>query len=161
MLSRRKALIGGTSLLVAGGAYLWTTRSASGTQSDWYAGAGGYACDGADVVAYHGLESSARGISGSDEFTTEWSGAKWRFVSSENRDEFLRNPNAYAPQYGGYCAWAMARGAKAHGDVDAWMLLDGKLYMNYSARVRRWWQADMPKFIAQADEQWPALRAKS
>ncbi|MEM8774960.1 MAG: YHS domain-containing (seleno)protein [Pseudomonadota bacterium] len=158
MLSRRSMLFSGSALLIASSAYLWTSRSASGSDGIWYAGTDGFAADGADVVAYHTLQADAAGRSGTSAHVAEWAGAKWRFVSAENKAIFLQNPQKYAPQYGGYCAWAMARGYKAHGDVDAWMIVGGRLYLNYDENIRRRWQKDIPGFIADADQQWPTVR---
>lgn len=94
---------------------------------------------------------------GSKEFTAQYKGAIFRFVSADNRDVFLGDPEKYAPQYGGYCAWAVSQGYHAKGDARFWKIVDGKLYLNYSASVQRKWEGDIPGFIAKADETWPDL----
>ncbi len=116
---------------------------------------GGAAIDGADPVAYF---NDGRYVPGSRDFTAEWNGASWRFASAENRAAFLENPESYAPQYGGYCAWAVSRGYTAKIDPEAWRIVDGKLYLNYSKGVRSKWVRDIPGNIAKADRNWPGLR---
>lgn len=84
-------------------------------------------------------------------------GATFRFASAANRDAFIADPEAYAPQYGGYCAWAAAQGYHAKGDARFWKIVDGKLYLNYDASVQRTWEADLADFIAAADQNWPLI----
>ena len=71
-------------------------------------------------------------------------------------DEFA--PEKYAPRYGGYCAYAVARGGKAPTDPKAWTVVDGRLYLNYSLEVRRLWEKDIPGSIAAADRNWPEVQ---
>jgi YHS domain-containing protein len=96
-------------------------------------------------------------VKGSKEFSTEYLGATFQFASVANRDAFLADPAAYAPQYGGYCAWAMADGKYAKGDAKYWKIVDGKLYLNYNDDIQARWQDDIPGFIAQGDERWPKI----
>lgn len=96
-------------------------------------------------------------VKGDRDFETEWNGATWRFASAENRDLFAADPEAHAPQYGGYCAWAVANGYTASTDPDAWSLHDGKLYLNYSLSVRETWSRDIPGNIAKGDSNWPGV----
>lgn len=111
--------------------------------------AGGY-----DVVAYF---TEGRPVDGSDDFTTEWKGAEWRFSSADNLARFEADPDAYAPRYGGHCAWAVAVGKTAKGDPEHWKIVDGKLYLNYDEGVQRTWEGDIPGFIAKADANWPGV----
>ncbi|MEO1370237.1 MAG: YHS domain-containing (seleno)protein, partial [Acidobacteriota bacterium] len=64
---------------------------------------------------------------------------------------------AYAPQYGGYCAWAVAQGSTAGIDPESWKIVDGKLYLNYSPKIQKRWEADIPGHIEAADKSWPGL----
>lgn len=111
--------------------------------------AGGY-----DVVAYF---SDGKPVKGSKKFQTEYRGAEWRFVSQAHLDAFLKAPEKYAPQYGGYCAWAMGRGYAAKGDPEVWRIVDGKLYLNYDESVREKWEMDIPGFIAKGNVNYPKL----
>lgn len=112
------------------------------------------AVGGFDAVAYFTVDEPVRG---SREFTTEWNGAEWRFSSQETLDLFLADPEAYAPQYGGYCAWAMAEGYTAKGDPEFWRIVDGRLYLNFNREVQERWEADIPGFIAAANANYPAI----
>jgi len=82
-------------------------------------------------------------------------GAIWRFSNPENMAAFEMNPRAYAPQYGGYCAYAMAQGAVATTVPEAWTIQDGKLFLNFSTGVRQLWKKDVPGYVAAADRHWP------
>ena len=112
------------------------------------------AVSGYDAVAYF---TEAKAIKGNKEFQTEYMGAAWRFASKGNLDLFIANPTKYAPQYGGYCAWAAARGYTASGDPKEWKIVEGKLYLNYDAKVKAKWEKDIPGFIEAADKVFPTL----
>lgn len=115
----------------------------------------GTALKGYDAVAYF---KESKPVKGKDEFRYDWMGAKWYFASAANRDEFAKTPGKYAPQFGGYCAWAVAHGYTANIDPEAWRIVDGKLYLNYSKDVQKKWETDVPGFIKQANENWPKLK---
>ena len=117
----------------------------------------GTAAKGYDVVAYF---TQAEPVKGSSDYTHEWSGATWRFASAEHRALFAENPEAYAPQYGGYCAYAVSQGAKADIDPEAWRIVDGKLYLNLNKEIQATWEQDIPGYIEQADARWPALMSR-
>lgn len=74
-----------------------------------------------------------------------------------NLNSFKTDPQAFAPQYGGYCAWAVAQGYTASSDPQAWRIVDGKLYLNYSEGVQKKWVRDIPGFIVKADTNWPKV----
>ena len=112
----------------------------------------GLALRGYDAVAYF-REGAA--VEGRAEFEHEWNGARWRFKSAENRDEFARAPEAYAPQNGGYCSYAVAHGYTADADPLAWKVVGGKLYLNYNLEVRGLWEQDIPGFIRKGEQNWP------
>lgn len=114
----------------------------------------GIAIEGADPVAYF---EQGEYVAGASEFQHEWDGATWQFASAENRDTFASNPETYAPQYGGYCAWAVSQGQVAPIDPTAWAIVDDKLYLNYSAGVQDRWKQDIPGNIAKANENWPGV----
>ena len=86
-----------------------------------------------------------------DEFHVVW------FASAENRDEFARSPEKYAPQYGGYCAYGVSQGHTAPIDPEAWTIVEGKLYLNYSKGVKKTWSEAIPKHIDEANRNWPGL----
>ncbi len=117
----------------------------------------GVAIEGYDPVAYF---EQGEPVAGSAEHAFEWQGATWRFASAAHRDRFAAAPEKYAPQYGGYCAFAVAKGYTASIDPEAWTVVDGKLYLNYSKKVQKKWQEDVPGHIAKADANWPKLLAE-
>lgn len=115
---------------------------------------GGVAIEGYDPVAYF---ADAAPIKGDSAITHEWNGATWRFANPENRDRFVADPEAFAPQYGGYCAYAVSKGTTAGIDPRAWTIVDGKLYLNYSKKIQKTWEEDVPGYIAKADANWPGV----
>jgi len=108
-------------------------------------------------VAYFGLDAGANGVRGTDEFVTQWDGAKWRFASAENKAAFEDNPEQYAPQFGGYCSYAVSKGYTAHGDRNAWTVHEGRLYLNYNKSVRRLWAWDIAGNIGKGEANWPKV----
>jgi YHS domain-containing protein len=101
--------------------------------------------------------TAARPAKGSSEFQHKWRGATWYFASAENRAAFAADPEKYAPQYGGYCAYGVANGYAVSIDPAAWSVVDGKLYLNYSLGVRESWNKDIPGYIRRADGNWPEV----
>jgi len=147
-VSRRGLLVGlAASTVVAGAA---PALALDPVFSRW-----GKAIRGYDPVAYF---TEGRPVEGAAEHTAEWRGATWRFASAANREAFVAAPERYAPRYGGYCAWAVSEGYTASIDPEAWRIVDGKLYLNYSKSVQQRWQKDIPGNIAKADRNWPGLR---
>ena len=112
------------------------------------------AVSGYDAVAYFAQGKPVEGL-GALEY--EWNGATWRFSSAENLAAFEASPEAYAPQYGGYCAWAVSQGYTAKSDPDAWRIVDGKLYLNYNKDIQKRWAQDIPGNITKADTNWPKV----
>ncbi len=115
---------------------------------------GGLAIQGTDPVAYF---DGAGPVAGLPDHRLMWKGAEWRFATEANMSAFEMNPTAYAPQYGGYCAYALAQGALASTDPQAWTLHEGKLYLNFSLEVRQTWVQDIPGYITKADSHWPQV----
>ena len=117
---------------------------------------GGVAIDGWDPVAYF---LDGKPVEGRREHSVEWNGATWRFASAAHRELFVQAPEKYAPQYGGYCAWAVSQGYTAGIDPEAWRIENGRLYLNYSPEVQKKWAADIPGNVAKGDANWPNLLA--
>ena len=110
---------------------------------------------GYDPVAYF---TEGKSVKGNDNLTYHWKDANWYFSSTQNLNSFTKNPEKYAPQYGGYCAYGMSEGHKAPTDPDAWTIVDGKLYLNYSKDVRTKWRESEKERIDKADKNWPQLK---
>ena len=115
------------------------------------------ALGGYDPVAYF---TDGKPVEGKKEFTFAWKGVTWRFANAKNLEAFKAKPETYAPQYGGYCAWAVSQGYTAKGDPKAWSIVGGKLYLNYNADVRKTWEKDASGNIVKADGNWPKVLEK-
>jgi len=113
------------------------------------------AIKGYDTVAYF---KDGRALKGSESFTFPWHGMTWHFSSKENRDLFAGSPEKYAPQYDGWCAWAMTESRLAVTDPEVWKIINGKLYLNCSKEAYEKWSRDIPGNIKKADSIWPTLR---
>lgn len=112
------------------------------------------ALDGYDPVAFF---AGGGPVAGRPDLTHEWNGAAWHFASEENLAAFRRTPEQYAPQFGGYCAYAVANGYTAKTAPEAWHIADGKLYLNFDTKVRDQWLANKAEFIRAAAQNWPGV----
>jgi hypothetical protein len=119
---------------------------------------GGVAIEGYDTVAYF---TDGQATKGSEEFAHDWLGATWYFANAEHRDLFVAQPVKYAPQYGGHCSLGTAFGeSTANIDPEAWSIINGKLYLQYSKGGRDQWERDSANMIAAADQKWPEVKAR-
>ncbi len=147
--------------LVFAFAALFFTASAAGTafaKDPVYTGRfSNNALDGYDAVAYF---TEAKPVKGDKSFSTEYNGAQWRFASADNLAAFKTEPEKYAPQYGGYCAWAVSQDYTARGNPENWTIFEGKLYLNYNDEIQARWETDIPGFVAAGDENWPGVLDK-
>ena len=148
MITRRSLLAAATLAAPAG---LLFTRPAMAMEPAVFA-EDGIAIRGADPVAFF---TEGAPVLGSADNALMWNGTTWHFASAENMETFMGDPEAYAPQYGGYCAFAMASGYIASTVPEAWTVHEGKLYLNYSTGVRSRWERDIPGNVMKADENWP------
>lgn len=147
---RGRFIVAASALLLSGAAL---AHAIAPVDTNWR----GLAIGGYDTVAYF---TDGKPVEGSSEFVTTWKGATWRFASAAHRDAFVAEPDRYAPQFGAYCAWAVAQGYTASIDPEAWRVVDGKLYLNYSKSVQKQWEEDVPGNIARGDANWPKLLAE-
>jgi hypothetical protein len=118
--------------------------------------ASGVALHGYDAVAYFSEHAAEKGDA---RFAFTWSGATWLFATAENRDRFAESPGSYAPQFGGYCSWAVSRNYTADIDPEAFDIVNGRLYLNYSKAVQLRWKLDRAGNIRKAEQNWPKLAA--
>ena len=109
---------------------------------------------GYDPVAYF---EQGTAVKGKKKHSWTWQSARWSFASEANLGRFRADPDRYAPQYGGYCAYAMSKGSYASTDPHAWTIHNGKLYLNFSKQVRAAWGVDIDENITRADEYWKRL----
>jgi YHS domain-containing protein len=116
------------------------------------------AIKGYDTVAYF---TAGKALKGNNSFTFQWHGMTWYFLTKENRDLFTTSPEKYAPQYDGYCAWAMTEARKAKTDPEVWAIIDGKLYLNCSRTAYEKWSRDIPGNIKKGDINWLKFDGKN
>ena len=157
--TRGRSLVRGRHALVLGASAVlaWSAAATAGTSvnTGYF---GGVAIEGYDTVAYF---TDGHAKKGSEEFAYDWLGATWLFANAEHRDLFATQPAKYAPQYGGHCAVGTAFGeSTANIDPEAWSIVDGKLYLQYSEGARDEWEKDRANMIAAADEKWPEVKAR-
>lgn len=112
------------------------------------------AIDGYDPVAYFVNQQPQKG---SSDFEYSWNGAKWYFASQENLNSFSKEPQKYTPQFGGYCAYAVSQGYTYAINPEAWKIVNGKLYLNYSKSIQKKWESNQADLIKQAELNWPKL----
>lgn len=115
------------------------------------------AIGGFDAVSFF---SGSRPRKGRAEFSHDWNGSKWYFSSAANQELFRQSPEKYAPQFGGYCAWAVSQGYAADGDPNVWKIVNGKLYLNYNRRIKEKWEAEQRILILKAEKNWEELNMK-
>ena len=151
MTSRRYFLTG--TAIAAASLPLMSLQPALAAKDPIYS-SWGVAIRGTDPVAYF---TQNRPVEGRKKHQHEYQGATFYFSSAENRDLFAANPEKYAPQYGGYCAWAVSLGYTASTVPEAFTIVDGKLYLNYSLGVRSQWEADQANRIRLGDANWPGV----
>ena len=116
---------------------------------------GGKAIKGYDPVAFF---TESKPVKGADSLSYQWKEATWLFASRKNLEAFKSDPDKYAPQYGGYCAYGLSQGHKAPTQTDTWTVVNDKLYFNYNSKVKELWVKDQPSLIKTADEKWPAIK---
>lgn len=152
MKTRRDLIIGLTALAIFSGAGTFAVVAA---QPQIYSNSStGIAINGYDPVAYF---KQRKAVEGQAKFSTKWENATWHFSSEENKALFVNSPKKYAPQYGGYCAFAVSYGSTATTVPEAWSIVDNKLYLNNSLGVRSRWETDIPGFIKKANKNWPRV----
>lgn len=142
----QRFMLSGALLLVAA-----TSLAAQAINTD----KDGVAANGQDLVAYFTEHEAVPGLA---TITASHEGATYRFATTVNRDTFTADPEKYLPLYGGYCAYGVANGYKVKTDPEAFSVVDGKLYLNYSKDVQRKWKADIPGYITKADSNWKKIR---
>ncbi len=131
-----------------------TASAATNVSSGLTAKGVGLAVHGYDVVAYF---TKGEPTVGTAKYSTVYKDATYRFASETNLDAFEDNPERFLPQYGGFCAYGVAVGAKFDGDPHLWRIVDGKLYLNLNEDVQRTWEKDISAYIKRADRNWTRI----
>lgn len=122
----------------------------------------GYMVEGYDLVSYFSNDAP---VEGNKKFQTTYDGVKFKFSSQENLNSFKENPTKYIPQYGGYCAYAVAeKNKKMYIDPEVYEIRDGKLYLFYSSwigsKLGDWQEGNVKKRQDKGDKNWEILKNK-
>lgn len=112
---------------------------------------------GYDPVAYFEVGKPVRG---NGYQTATYNGGTYLFATKEHKEAFNANPEKYAPQYGGYCAYGVAVGKKFYSDPNRWKIVDGKLYLNLDKKIQNKWNQDVRGYIAKASTNWQRIEHK-
>lgn len=151
-----------TSLAVLFAAQIFA-MSGVAMAGDQYVDGTGFAVSGYDVVSYFTLPQAPVGttqaapVPGKASITADYNGATFAFSSTANRDAFVANPAAYAPQYDGHCAYGVAKGGKVPANPTLWRIVDGKLYLNITKNVVGFWEEDIPGNLTKSGKNWVGL----
>jgi YHS domain-containing protein len=135
---------------------LFTIVQAKAQKAEIFAPSG-KAIKGYDPVAFF---KESKPVKGADSLSYTWKEATWLFSNRQNLEAFKADPDKYAPQYGGYCAYGLSQGHKAPTQTDTWTVVNDKLYFNYNSKVKELWTKDQPALIKTADEKWPEIKAQ-
>ena len=112
------------------------------------------AINGIDPIGYFTDQQPVPGLAA---HKVMWRGAEWHFSTGANAVKFTEDPEAYAPVFGGYCAFAASRGYLAPTVPEAWTVYEGELYLNANLRARELWLQDVPGNIAAGLKNWPGI----
>jgi YHS domain-containing protein len=121
----------------------------------------GVAISGYDAVVYFKDGSPQKG---NPQQSVTYQGATYYFSSESHREEFTKDPKKYVPQFGGWCAYAVAaKKAKVEIDPKSFLIQDGRLLLFFNgflADTRKKWQNDPKNFLKTADTNWPETEKK-
>ena len=121
--------------------------------------------DGIAVQGYDALEFfNGKAVEGSKDYSVEYNGGKYLFSSEENKSKFIENPEAFSPQYGGFCAMAMTKGQELRPNPRCFSVENGKLY--FFTRIffglldaKKQWIKDPEEKRSSADEAWKKVNS--
>lgn len=109
------------------------------------------AINGYDAIAYF---TENKAVPGNEAYSYNWKGADWNFSSEENKKLFSENPEKYAPQYGGYCSFAVSKGFTANTDPNTFEIIEEKLYLFDGESVKEDWKANLKENLQKCEMNW-------
>lgn len=118
----------------------------------------GYGAEGYDLVAYFNKQA----LKGNKKFTTTYNEVKYIFSSSKNLSEFKKDPECFLPEYGGYCAYAIAvKGEKVSVNPKNFLIINKKLYLFYNSwgtnTLEKWNEEEPESLLLQANNKWKEI----
>ena len=121
----------------------------------------GFVAKGYDVTEYFNNKI----VKGDNKFIATHDGVKYKFVNQENLKKFKNNPKQFVPQYGGYCAYAVAVNNEKVGiNPKTFEIRNGKLYLFYNSlgvnTLDKWIEGDVVQLQAKADANWQKIKIK-
>jgi YHS domain-containing protein len=117
----------------------------------------GIAIQGYDPVAFF---KQNRPVKGNPQFESKYNGARYLFVSAEDKSTFDANPAKYEPQFGGFCAYGVSQGHTAPVKIEAFQIVNDRLIMQYDLSVKKEFNKDQQGNLQKADKNWPAIVTK-
>lgn len=117
----------------------------------------GLAIGGYDTVAYF---TDYAAVHGDEAHAVDLDGVRFLFANGDNRAQFLKDPNRYLPQFGGYSTFALAKGKLYGADPTVFDIIDGRLYLSRNERVQELWHRNPGGYIRQAEENWRTLKGR-
>lgn len=115
----------------------------------------GVILSGYDTVSYFTKGAPTEGFAG---ISAVYNDAIYHFTSVENRDTFNADPAKYAPQYGGFCAFGTSISQKIAVDPTKFEVIDGKLFVQSSAKALELFQPEKAKKIVTANANWVEIK---
>jgi YHS domain-containing protein len=129
-----------------------------GSKSQINLDAHGVALGGYDPVAYFESGKPTHGVAA---ISASYGGARYLFATAAHRRVFLKNPQRYLPEFGGFCVVGTAFGEKVDVDPETGKVVNGKLYLNNSQRALDIFNKDQTSTITKAESNWPAVKDKA
>ena len=144
-------------LLVAVGLTLAATQVSGQTKTLVNADPNGVGLHGYDPVAYF---TDGKAVKGDPQYHSKYDGATYYFRSGDDKAVFDKEPERYAPQYGGYCAMAMAMGKLEDADPNYFLVYEEKLFLQRNEKAHMMFSKDPEGNRKKADENWSTLRSQ-
>ena len=148
--------------LAAAAAAIALATPTSGQAADEHNVTSGITTSGAPL-ALHGVDAVALSLlkaiaPGDANHSVVRDGVAYYFASAESARLFMQAPAKYMPQYGGFCAYAVALGKKFDGDPRFADIVDGKLYLFVNAEIFAEYLKDKANVLAKAEATWPEIQ---
>ena len=116
---------------------------------------------GVDVVAYRTLELGEPAVWGNASLNQSWAGYTWYFSSAANRAAFIRTPRYYVPQFGGFCAFGIAKEPEwtretlgPPANPDYWKFVGDELYLFEACQAEYQFDLNVSEAVKMGKDRW-------